>query len=53
MQQDTKNYTIQCDFDLACTSKKVLQFLKLNVGDTIRDFRVTSLRPITEAKVSA
>ncbi len=52
MCQDNKNYTIQCDFDLAGTSKKVLQFLKLKVGDTVRDFRVASLRPITEAKVS-
>ena len=53
MDQDISLYTLQCDFDLAASSKKVVQYFKLTIGNTLRDIRVKSLRPITEAKVSA
>ena len=52
MDQDISLYTLQCDFDLASSSKKVVQYFKLAVGNTLRDIRVKALRPITEAKVS-
>lgn len=49
---DVSKYFLQIDFDLTSTSKKVIQSFKLAPGDTVRDFRISSLRPITEAKVS-
>ena len=49
---DISNYTFQIDFDLSWTSKKVIQKFKLVEGDTVRDFRITSLKSIQEAKVS-
>ncbi len=52
MDQDISMYTLQCDFDLASSSKKVVQYFKLAVGNTLRDIRIKALRPITEAKVS-
>ena len=52
IDQDISKYMIQCDFDLAGTSKKVIQTFKLVSGDTIRDIRIKALRPITEAKIS-
>lgn len=53
MDQDVSLYVLQCDFDLAHSSKKIVQHFKLTVGDTLRDIRIRALRPITEAKVSA
>jgi hypothetical protein len=53
MDQDISLYTLQCDFDLADTSKKVVQYFKLTSGNTLRDIRIKALRPTTEAKVSA
>ncbi len=53
MDQDISLYTLQCDFDLADTSKKVVQYFKLTSDDTLRDIRIKGLRPTTEAKVSA
>lgn len=50
--QDVSQYMIQCDFDLATTSKKVIQAFSLIPWDTVRDIQITRLRPITEAKVS-
>jgi hypothetical protein len=52
MDQDVLKYSLQCDFDLAGTSKKVIQKFKLVEGDTLRDFRIKALRSIEEAKVS-
>jgi len=52
MDQDISTYMLQCDFDLTATSKKVIQVLKLFSWDTVRDIRIKTLRPITEAKVS-
>jgi hypothetical protein len=49
---DASKYSVQCDFDLSWTSKKVIQQFKLVEGDTIRDFSIKSLRSIEEAKVS-
>ena len=52
VDDDISKYSLQCDFDLSWTSKKVIQKFKLMEGDTIRDFRIKALRPIEEAKVS-
>ena len=52
VDQDLSLYTLQCDFDLASSSKKVVQYFKLTVGNTLRDIRIKALRPISEAKVS-
>jgi predicted flavoprotein YhiN len=52
MNQDISTYSLQCDFDLASTSKKVIQAFKLVSWDTVRDIRIKALRPMTEAKVS-
>lgn len=52
IDQDVSKYMIQCDFDLAASSKKVIQAFKLVPWNTIRDIRIKTLRPITEAKVS-
>ena len=52
VDQDLSLYTLQCDFDLTSSSKKVVQYFKLTVGNTLRDIRIKALRPITEAKVS-
>jgi predicted Rossmann fold flavoprotein len=49
---DISKYSLQIDFDLSWTSKKVIQVFKLIEGDTIRDFRIKILRSIQEAKVS-
>ncbi len=49
---DDAKYSLQLDFDLSWTSKKVLQYFKLVEGDTLRDFTIKTLRPINEAKVS-
>jgi len=49
---DVSQCSLQLDFDLLWTSKKVVQYLKLSETDTIRDFRTTALRSIQEAKVS-
>jgi len=49
---DVTKYSLQIDFDLAGTSKKVIQFFKLREWDMIRDLRITSLKSIQEAKVS-
>lgn len=53
MNQDISTYTLQCDFDLEQSSKKVIQYFKLTPESTLRDFRIKALRPMTEAKVSA
>ena len=53
IDQDVSKYMVQCDFDLAATSKRVIQTLSLVSWDTLRDFRIKALRPMTEAKVSA
>ncbi|MEI6672909.1 MAG: hypothetical protein WCL02_06375 [bacterium] len=53
MDQNISNYTLQCDFDLEQSSKKVIQYFKLTPESTLRDFRIKTLRPMTEAKVSA
>ncbi|MFA6256096.1 MAG: aminoacetone oxidase family FAD-binding enzyme [Candidatus Absconditabacterales bacterium] len=52
MDQDISKYMLQCDFNLNATSKKIIQYFKLVMGDTVRDIRIKALRPITEAKVS-
>jgi hypothetical protein len=52
IDQDISNYMLQCDFDLAATSKHVIQTFKLVDWDTVRDISITALRPITEAKVT-
>ncbi|MCX6823884.1 MAG: aminoacetone oxidase family FAD-binding enzyme [candidate division SR1 bacterium] len=52
IDQDISEYSLQCDFDLASTSKKVIQFFKLVSGDTLRDISIKALRPMTEAKIS-
>ncbi len=52
IDQDISTYSLQCDFDIVNTSKKVIQFFKLVPWDTLRDIRIKALRPITEAKVS-
>ncbi len=52
IDQNVSKYSLQCNFDLAGTSKKVIQKFKLSPGDTIRDFRIKALRSIQEAKVS-
>ena len=52
IDQDISKYSLQCDFDIANTSKKVIRFFKLVSWDTVRDVRIKSLRPMTEAKVS-
>lgn len=49
---DLKKCTFQLDFDLAWTSKKVVEYFKLLEGDTLRDFALSSLKSIQEAKVS-
>lgn len=49
---DVSKFSLQIDFDLAGTSKKVIQYFKLVEGDTLRDFRIRSLKSINEAKVS-
>jgi len=49
---DIAKYSLQIDFDLSWTSKKVIQTFKLVEGDTIRDFRIKALKSIQEAKVS-
>lgn len=49
---DVSKYSLQLDFDLSWTSKKVMQYFKLVEGDTIRDFRIKALKSIQEAKVS-
>ena len=49
---DVSKYSLQIDFDLSWTSKKVIQQLKLVEGDTIRDFHIKSLKSLQEAKVS-
>ena len=49
---DVSKFSLQVDFDLAGTSKKVMQYFKLVEGDTIRDFTIKSLKSIQEAKVS-
>ncbi len=49
---DVSQCSLQLDFDLSWTSKKVVQYLKLSETDIIRDFRTTALRSIQEAKVS-
>ena len=52
MDQNISPYTLQCDFDLTSSSKKIVQYFKLAVGNTLRDIHIKALRPITEAKVS-
>lgn len=52
MDQAISKYSLQIDFDFSGTSKKVVQFFKLVIGDTIRDIRIVSLKSINEAKVS-
>ncbi len=52
IDQDISTYSLQCDFDFMSTSKKVLQFFKLGLWNTVRDIRIKNVRPITEAKVS-
>jgi len=49
---DVSQCSLQIDFDLSWTSRKVIQYFKLSETDTIRDFRITALRSIQEAKVS-
>lgn len=49
---DISKYFFQLDFDLAGTSKKVIQYFKLVEGDTVRNFTIKSLKSIEEAKVS-
>lgn len=49
---DISKYSLQVDFDLLWTSKKVIQQLKLVEGDTVRDFRIKALKSLQEAKVS-
>ena len=49
---DSSKYSLQIDFDLSGTSKKVISFFKLKIGDMVRDFRIKALRSIQEAKVS-
>lgn len=49
---DVSKYSLQIDFDLAWTSKKVIQKFKLADNDTLRDFRIKGLKSIQEAKVS-
>ena len=49
---DVSQYTLQCDFDFAGTSKKVVQYFELTTDDTVRDIPLTALRSIQEAKVS-
>lgn len=49
---DISTYSLQIDFDLTGTSKKVIQYFKLVEGDTVRDFRIKALRSLQEAKVS-
>lgn len=49
---DVAKYSLQIDFDLSWTSKKVIQKFKLVPGDTVRDFCIKSLKSIEEAKVS-
>ena len=53
MDQNISHYTLQCDFDLSATSKKVIQKFTLNPENTIRDFHIKTLRSVQEAKVSA
>jgi len=52
IDQDVSKYSLQCNFDLSGTSKKVIQKFKLVPWDTVRDFRIKALRSIEEAKVS-
>ena len=60
IDQDVSKYSLQCDFNLSGTSKKVIQKFKLvpksgpeqAPWDTLRDFRIKALRSIEEAKVS-
>lgn len=52
MNQDISKYSLQCDFDLRGTSKKVLEKFALIDGDTVHDVSITALRSIQEAKVS-
>jgi len=52
IDQDISKYSFQLEFDLAATSKKVVQAFKLVAWDTQRDFRLKAVRPISEAKVS-
>lgn len=49
---DISKCSLQLDFDLSWTSKKVMQYFKFVEGDTIRDFRIKALKSIQEAKVS-
>jgi hypothetical protein len=49
---DVSQYSLQCDFDFAGTSKKVVQYFELTADDTVRDIPLTALRSIQEAKVS-
>lgn len=49
---DVSQYTLQCDFDVASTSKKVMQYFELTADDTVRDMLLRALRSIQEAKVS-
>ena len=43
---------ITCSFDLAATSRRVIQTLHLHPGDTERTFHVKALRSLQEAKVT-
>lgn len=52
IDQHISNYTLQCDFDFATATKKVLQAFSLTVWDTVRDIPISALRPMTEAKVT-
>ncbi len=52
IDHDISHYMLQCDFDLDATSKKVIQAFSLVPWDTVRDIPITSLRPLTEAKVT-
>ena len=49
---DISKYSLQIDFDMSWSSKKVIQFFKLMIGDIVRDISLTALKSIQEAKVS-
>ena len=49
---DISKASLQINFDLSWTSKKVIQKFNLVDQDTIRDFRIKSLKSLQEAKVS-
>lgn len=49
---DISKSSLQINFDLSWTSKKVIQKFNLVDQDTIRDFRIKSLKSLQEAKVS-